>query len=111
MYEISYGDIIIQPLLYQDDIFRILVDPFSAQIRNEFMDNVMETKLLEFNLDKSCYNVIGSKEEITEKFKDNPLTLSGKPMKEVNNEKYLSDYISLSFFSPRLLLFSQKELS
>ena len=61
MYEISYGDIIIQPLLHQDDIFRICVDLFSAQIGNEFMDNVMETKLLDFNLDKCCYIVIGSK--------------------------------------------------
>ena len=97
MYEISYGDIFMQPLLYQDDIFRLCVDPFSAQIGNEFMDNVMETKLLDFNLDKSCYIVIGSEEakaEMKEKFKEAPLTLSGKPMKEVSNEKYLGDYIS-----------------
>ena len=26
------------------------------------MDNVMESKLLDFNLDKSCYIVIGNKE-------------------------------------------------
>ena len=40
------------------------------------MDNVMETKLLDFNLDKSCYIVIGSEEakaEMKEKFKETPL--------------------------------------
>ena len=57
----------------------------------------METKLFDFNLDKSCYIVIGSekaKSEMKDKFKEAPLTLSGKPMKEVSNEKYLGDYIS-----------------
>jgi hypothetical protein len=61
------------------------------------MDNVMETKLLDFNLDKSCYIFVGSekaKSEMKEKFKETTLTLSGKPMKEVSNEKYLGDYIS-----------------
>ena len=50
---IDYTVNTIQPLLYQDDVFRLCLDPFSAQIGNEFMDNVMETKLLDFNLDKS----------------------------------------------------------
>ena len=97
MYEISYGELNLQPLLYQDDIFRMTNDPFSAQIGNEFMDTVMETKLLNFNLDKSCYLVVGeknAKNKIKEKFQANPLTLSGKPMKEVKAEKYLGDYLS-----------------
>ena len=61
------------------------------------MDNVMETKLLDFNLDKSCYIIVGNnnaKAKMKEQFKATPLTLSGKPMKEVDNEKYLGDYIS-----------------
>ena len=93
----SYWIRLLDTLLYQDDIFRLCVDPVSAQIGNEFMDNVMETKLLDFNLDKSCFIVIGSEEansEMKEKFKETPLTLSGKPMKEVINEKYRGDYIS-----------------
>ena len=99
IYEISYGSIKLQPLLYQDDVFRLCLDPFSAQIGNEFMDNIMETKLLDFNLDKSCYMVVGNKSakaEIKDHFKVQPLTLSGKPMKEVEHEKYLGDYISAS---------------
>ena len=97
VYEVSYGEINIQPLLYQDDIFRLCLDPFSAQVGNEFMDNVMETKLLDFNIDKSCYIVIGDKEakaKIRESLKENPLKLSGKLMKEADHEKYLGDYIS-----------------
>ena len=96
-YEISYGGLNLQPLLYQDDIFRMCSDPFRAQIGNELIDSVMETKLLDFNLDKSCYLVIGNKEaqmDIKEKFRVNPLKLSGKCMKEAIEEKYLGDYIS-----------------
>ena len=46
----------------------------AAQHGNELVSLVMETKLLDFNLDKSFY-------------------LSGFPMKEVTQEKYLGDYI------------------
>ena len=96
-HEISYGDVNLQPLLFQDDIFRMCEDALSAQLGNELIDAVMETKLLDFNLDKSCYIIIGEKkaqQKIREDFSNNPLNLSGKPMKEVSNEKYLGDYIS-----------------
>ena len=95
--EISYGELNLQPLLHQDDIFRLCSDPFSAQIGNALIDTVMETKLLDFNLDKSYYTVMGPKtgqNNIREQFKETPLTLSGQLMKEVNEEKYLGDYIS-----------------
>ena len=96
-YEVSYGGLNLQPLLYQDDIFRLCSDPFSAQIGNELIDAVMETKLLDFNLDKSCYIVVGPEEkqsEIRNYFETTPLTLSGQAMKEAKEEKYLGDYIS-----------------
>ena len=57
----------------------------------------METKLLNFNLDKSCYLVVGEETEqkkIRKELKETPLTLSGGLMKEVEEEKYLGDYIS-----------------
>jgi hypothetical protein len=72
-------------------------DTFSAQIGNQLIDTVMETKLLDFNLDKSCYMVIGeecAQNDIRKQFQETPLTLSGVVMKEVNEEKYLGDYIS-----------------
>lgn len=96
-YEISYGGLNLQPLLYQDDIFRMSSDHFSAQIGNELIHSVMETKLLDFNLDKSCYLIIGAKDaqkQIREMCDQNPLKLSGGLMKEVKEEKYLGDYIS-----------------
>ena len=96
-HEISYVDLNLQPLLFQDDIFRMCSSAFSAQMGNEYIDAVMETKLLDFNLDKSCYLVIGDKKSqaiLKSDLSVNPLKLSGKPMKEVAAEKYLGDYLS-----------------
>ena len=56
----------------------------------------MESKLLDLNLDKSCFIVLGSKKTVNEmksELKACPLTLCGKPMKEKVSDKYLGDLI------------------
>ena len=61
------------------------------------MEAVMESKLLDFNHDKSVVIVMGSKKnkkDIEEEMKEHPLTLCGKRMKTTTNEKYLGDIIS-----------------
>ena len=67
------------------------------QTGNNKMESVMETKLLDFNLDKSCVIVMGSekrKAEIDEQLKEKPLKLCGQKMKYVLKEKYLGDFLS-----------------
>ena len=96
-YEVSYGDVQLQPLLYQDDVARLADDVEAAQMGNDKMEAVAETKLLDYNLDKSCYIVIGGKiarELIEEKIDANPLTLCGVAMVKETEAKYLGDYIS-----------------
>ena len=51
--EISYGEERMQPLLFQDDISRISTSLKSVQSGNDKMEAVMESKLLDFNHDKS----------------------------------------------------------
>ena len=95
-YELSYGEEELNPLLFQDDIARVSDSVEAAQHGNELVSHVMETKLLDFNLDKSCYLVVGKsdyKKAISNQLESVPLTLSGFPMKEVIQEKYLGDYI------------------
>ena len=50
-YEISYGEVNLQPLLFQDDVARLALDVVSAQMGNNKMETLAETKLLDFNLD------------------------------------------------------------
>ena len=56
----------------------------------------METKLLDLNLDKSCFIVVGSKniiKNVKSELESSPLLLCGKEMKEKVYDKYLGDFI------------------
>ena len=95
--ELSYGQVRIQPLLFQDDITRISTGIREAQAGNIKMERLMETKLLDFNLDKSGAIVFGSKKakgKIECEMRQFPLTLCGKKMKLFEQEKYLGETIS-----------------
>jgi hypothetical protein len=105
-YEVSYGDMSLSPTLFQDDISRLCWDPVSAQMGNDKVEAMAETKLLDFNLDKSCIIIIGqgkSKDELEKQFKANPPLLYGKEMKIVTEEKYLRDQMSTGGLAASIL--------
>ena len=72
--ELSYGESRLQPLLFQDDISRLSTSLEKAQAGNDKMEAVMETKLLNFNLDKSVVIVMGSKDRKEEAENDMEVT-------------------------------------
>ena len=94
--EIYYHDIRMLPLIYQDDLGKFSSSRMDAQAGNDRIEACMETKLLDLHQDKSCYILIGNKEE-TKELKSElelcPLTLYGIKMKEKSYEKYLGDLI------------------
>ena len=95
--ELSYGNINLQPLLFQDDITRISTSIKSAQSGNIRMEWAMESKLLDFNLDKSSLMIIGPKNrknELLKELDDNPVLLCKQKMKIASKEKLLGDIIS-----------------
>ena len=59
-YEVNYGDVALQPILFQDDVARLSTNLEAVQMGNNKMESLAETKLLNFNLDKSCFVVIGN---------------------------------------------------
>ena len=94
--EISYNDLKIQPLIYQDDIARIADSVVNAQKGNDTIENIMESKLLDLNTDKSKYVIIASAKERSKfrrELEVTPLSLYGLPLKESKAEKYLGDLI------------------
>ena len=98
-YEISYCDIRLQPLIFQDDLSRLSSSPKDAQAGNIFIEACMESKLLDLNVDKSCFIILGDKKMVqnTRKELSNcPLSLCGNPMKEKVSDKYLGDFIHTS---------------
>ena len=96
-YEASYEEVDLQPLLYQDDVARLSMDLESAQMGNDRMENMAETKLLDYNLEKSCFIVFGdkkSRQNINEELVSKPLMLSGANMVQEEQAKYLGDQLS-----------------
>ena len=63
-YEISYSQIRLQPLIFQDDLSRLSSSVENAQAGNIYIEACMESKLLDLNTDKSCYIVLGNKKNM-----------------------------------------------
>ena len=95
--EISYADLQLRPVLYQDDVARLCGSVDSLQSANDRMEALAETKLLDFNLSKSVFMLIGSdknKKDLENKLNQTPITLCGQLMKRETEYKYLGDWIS-----------------
>ena len=96
IYEPSYINLRLQPLIYQDDLARCSLDVKSAHAGNQFIETCLETKLLDLHSDKSCFLLVGTSKNVECLRKDlriNPLTLYRKELKEKTSEKYLGDLI------------------
>ena len=81
----------------KDDVARLTENVVDAQAGNDKMETMAETKLLNFNLEKSCYLVLGkkrAKEDIQNQIELSPISLCGQPMKQETCAKYLGDWIS-----------------
>ena len=80
--ETNYGNVEIRPILFQDDISRMAQNISDAQEGNDRLETLTETKLLDFNLDKSVFLIVGKERnrcKIKAELVMNPLTLYGKP--------------------------------
>ena len=95
--EIYYLGLRLGPLLFQDDVARLTLDPTSAQRGNDRMESVAKTKLLNFNLEKSCFTIFGRKQrrqEMEKELEAKPLLLFGKNMTKERCIKYLGDILN-----------------
>ena len=93
-YEVSYGPLVLSCLSFQDDLFRLSFDPVNAQHGNDRLENLAETKLLNYNLTKTSITIVGEKrarEELRLKFENNNPTLYGKKVQIVDQATYLGD--------------------
>ena len=59
--ELLFHDMFLKPLSYMDDLFRMAENVEKAQYGNEVMEEMINKKVLEFNISKSSFVVIGNK--------------------------------------------------
>ena len=87
--EIDYSGLKIKPCLFQDDVARIANNLKSVQKGNEKMESLAESKLLDYNFEKSTMILLGSRKfqnKIKSELKDNLIMFCGKVMtlREIN---------------------------
>ena len=66
---------------------------------NDRLETLTETKLLSYNMTKTCIIILGAKkarEDLIKKFEDNSPTLYGKKVKVVDQESYLGDELGFN---------------
>ena len=89
---VKYEDVTLHPLLFQDDVLNAAETIKDAQIANNKMERIVESKLLDLNLDKSSYIIAGNGKEVRklkQKLDQSPLVLCGSLMKSSLHERYL----------------------
>ena len=93
---VKYVDLVIYSQSYMDDIGNLSNDAESAQEVIDRIENLLETKVLDLNVDKTSYMVMGSKSARTKlraELSKKPLKVYNKEMQEVNTVKYLGEYL------------------
>jgi len=111
--EASYYSVRLQPLLFQDDVARIAPTVKSAQAGNAKMEVVAETKLLDYNHEKSGFLIIGgkkSKQKMQKELDVSPLMFCNKTMKEEKYTKYLGDWLSTNGLADSVKITVNKRL-
>ena len=91
-YEVSYGNIGLQPLQFLDDLGRMCFNPSDAQYGNNKLETLLEIKLLNFNLLKSCIVILGkrkARDKLSEWFERENPTIYGENVKNLKQEMIL----------------------
>ena len=95
--EICYGAVKLGPLLFQDDTLRLTTSGEGAQDGSKRFEKIMDSKMLNINVDKSVYLLMGKKkvvEKIRREINDNPITYKNNVLKEKTEDKWLGDILS-----------------
>ena len=74
--EIDYSGIKIKPCLFQDDVATLAIDLKSVQKGNDKVEALAESKLLDYNHEKSSMLILGSRKfqkKINDELKSNPI--------------------------------------
>ena len=94
-YEITYGNISLQPQIFLDDLIRCANSILNAQAGNVFLEAILSSKGLRFNLSKSTYIVMNDVDNVIKKeLNEKPIKLCGKKMTQSQAITYLGEQIS-----------------
>ena len=94
--DVKYVDLEVKFQIYMDDIGKLSESVEAAQDANKRIERLMESKLLDLNLKKTNFMVIGKKKctkQLRKKLERNPLMIYDTIMREVNKIQFLGEEI------------------
>ena len=97
MVEDSYGEVRLQPCLYQDDLVRSSENIEDLRHGNMRLDAAMKEMSLEIHPSKSCYLIYGSskfKQQMEQKMRDDPIMFGDIQLQRKTVVTYLGDELS-----------------
>merc|ERR1719509_542175 len=95
--EVEYGEVPLQPMLFQDDLIHGANTVEQARRANKKVDKVMREKGLALNKSKTNYILMGSRRQVKEarrEMEERPLTCGDFVTKEKHVEKWLGQQLS-----------------
>ena len=95
--EVKYDEVVIKPLLFQDDIFSTANSRNKAEEANIKLEKMIESKQLDFNLSKCNFIIAGGKkgrERLQKEVNKEPLTLCNTVLKQTAAQRYLGCMVS-----------------
>ena len=95
--EVSHADLMLSLMLFVDYVMRIADNVLDAQSGLIKLEQVSESKLLQYTMTKTSFIVFGSKtarKSIEKDLERSPLVLQGSKVRETDSEKYLGWILS-----------------
>ena len=95
--KVMYADIKLYPFLFQDDIMNLSKSIDSAQSAIIKIENLLDSKLLDFNISKYSVLIAGNKKSRQKallKTDSSPLLLCGTKLKQATAERYLGCWLA-----------------
>ena len=71
--ELTYGEVRLQPLMFQDDVVRLAADLASARAGNKRLEGVVKLKQLEMHPDKTGMILFGNTEKLYQEIEEQPV--------------------------------------
>ena len=94
--EISYGEVRLQPMAYQDDIMRSSQDVLTTQAGNIKLATMFDEKGLEAHPDKTCFIICGNqkyKDKMESALQRDPIMFGGFAVKQKECDRYLGQML------------------
>ena len=89
--EVTYGEVRLQPLMFQDDVVRLAGDIASARAGNQRLEKLVKLKQLEMHPDKTGMIIFGNQKNLVKEITERPVMFNDFETKSKVMDKWLGE--------------------